>query len=57
MLMPAAQTGWRWPSTTAGGLHDATTRVRASAVRRTSSGEWITESQNEQSGLTPSAIR
>jgi hypothetical protein len=30
-----------------GGLHDRTSGVRVGAVRRTPSGEWITERQNE----------
>src|SRR5690242_12056819 len=30
-----------------GGLHDSSSGVRVGAIRRTPSGEWVTERQNE----------
>ncbi|HJS93459.1 MAG TPA: hypothetical protein VJ741_04285 [Solirubrobacteraceae bacterium] len=39
-----------------GGLHDRTSGVRVGAIRRTPSGEWITERQNESAKGAETAI-
>jgi hypothetical protein len=39
-----------------GGLHDASSGVRVGAIRRTPSGEWITERQNEVAEGAETAI-
>lgn len=39
-----------------GGLHDSSSGVRVGAIRRTPSGEWITERQNETAKGTDTAI-
>ena len=39
-----------------GGLHDASSGVRVGAIRRTPSGEWITERQNEVAKGAETAI-
>lgn len=39
-----------------GGLHDASSGVRVGAIRRTPSGEWITERQNEVAKGADTAI-
>lgn len=39
-----------------GGLHDSSSGVRVGAIRRTPSGEWITERQNEAAEGADTAI-
>jgi hypothetical protein len=39
-----------------GGLHDSSTGARVGAIRRTPSGEWITERQNEVAEGADTAI-
>jgi hypothetical protein len=39
-----------------GGLHDASSGVRVGAIRRTPSGEWITERQNDVAEGADTAI-
>jgi hypothetical protein len=39
-----------------GGLHDPSSGVRVGAIRRTPSGEWITERQNEVAKGAETAI-
>jgi hypothetical protein len=39
-----------------GGLHDASTGARLGAIRRTDSGEWITERQNPAAHRSDTAI-
>jgi hypothetical protein len=39
-----------------GGLHDSSSGVRVGAIRRTPSGEWITERQNEVAEGADTAI-
>ncbi len=39
-----------------GGLHDASSGARVGAIRRTPSGEWITERQNEVAEGADTAI-
>ncbi len=39
-----------------GGLHDSSSGVRVGAIRRTPSGEWITERQNEVAKGADTAI-
>jgi len=39
-----------------GGLHDASSGARVGAIRRTPSGEWITERQNEMAEGADTAI-
>ena len=39
-----------------GGLHDASSGARVGAIRRTPSGEWITERQNEVAAGADTAI-
>lgn len=39
-----------------GGLHDATTGARVGAIRRTDSGEWITDRQNPDAHRSDTAI-
>jgi hypothetical protein len=39
-----------------GGLHDASSGVRVGAIRRSPSGEWITERQNELAKGADTAI-
>ncbi len=39
-----------------GGLHDAATGARVGAIRRTPSGEWITERQNPEAQRSDTAV-
>jgi hypothetical protein len=39
-----------------GGLHDASTGARVGAIRRTDSGEWITDRQNPAAHRSDTAV-